>query len=81
MGRCAVTDDALAEADRLLAKANVWQPPSIDDAMPFGKHKGISYRAVAERDAGYLKWAARTIPGIKGQLCAEALAIHLGVDE
>lgn len=65
----------------LLEHANHWRAPSIDDPMPFGKHKGTPYRVVAQRDAGYLRWAARTIPGLKGQLCAEALAVHLGVDE
>jgi hypothetical protein len=72
-------DDLIAQADALLSKP--WSPPSIDDTCPFGKHKGRTYRDMARIDPGYAKWVATTIPGIKGQLCAEALAVHLGVDE
>lgn len=56
-------------------------PPSIDDTVAWGKHKGITYRELAARDRGYARWAAMTIGGLKGQLCAEALALILGVPE
>lgn len=58
-----------------------WLPPSIDDDVDWGKHKGMTYRQLAARHPGYARWAASTIPGLKGQLCAEALAVHLGVTE
>jgi hypothetical protein len=54
-------------------------PPSVDDIVTWGKHKGITYRELAARDRGYARWAATTIGGLKGQLCAEALALVLGV--
>lgn len=58
-----------------------WRPPSIDDLVTFGKYKerAWSYRELAKHDAGYAKWAAMNINGLRGQLCAEALAEHLGV--
>lgn len=59
--------------------ASKWSPPSIDDLVQWGKYKGISYRELAQRDRGYTRWAAMTIGGLKGQLCAEALAEALGV--
>lgn len=75
-------DDLVAQADAALAAApKRWSPPSVDDPVTWGKHKGITYRELAARDAGYARWAASTIPGVKGQLCAEALALHLGVNE
>jgi hypothetical protein len=49
--------------------------------MGWGKHKDRTYRDVAQTDPGFLQWAARSIPGVKGRLAAEALAIALGVDE
>jgi hypothetical protein len=55
--------------------------PSVDDVVAWGKHKGITYRELAVRDPGYARWAAMTIGGLKGQLCAEALAFVLGVSE
>ena len=55
--------------------------PSIDDPVGWGKYKGITYRELAARDRGYARWAAMTIGGLKGQLCAEALAAVLGVTE
>lgn len=55
--------------------------PSVDDIVNWGKHRGITYRELVQRDRGYARWAATTIGGLKGQLCAEALALHLGVDE
>lgn len=55
--------------------------PSIDDVVNWGKHRGITYRELAVRDRGYARWAATTIGGLKGQLCAEALAVTLGVDD
>jgi len=58
-----------------------YQPPSIDDEITFGKHRGVTYREAARRDPSYLAWAAKTIGGVRGQLCAEALALHLGVTE
>ena len=77
-----LADDLLAEADALLTAApKTWSPPSIDDTCAWGKHKGLTYRAMAARDPSYARWAASTIPGLKGQLCAEALAVHLGVGE
>ena len=53
--------------------------PSIEDLVTWGKHKGLTYRELVERDRGYARWAAMTIGGIKGQLCAEALALLLEV--
>jgi hypothetical protein len=58
-----------------------WRTHSIDDVMGWGKYKDITYRALVSRDRGYARWAATTIGGTKGQLCAEALAIHYGVTE
>jgi hypothetical protein len=54
---------------------------NIDQPMGWGKHKDRTYRDVAQTDPGFLQWAARSIPGVKGRLAAEALAIALGVDE
>lgn len=80
-----LSDDAdlLAHADALLRASSDrrWSPPSIDDQVTWGKHKGLTYRELASRDPGYARWAASTIPGLRGQLCAEALAVHLGVYE
>ena len=58
-----------------------WTPPSIDERMGWGKHKDRTYRECAQIDPGFCQWAAKSIPGVKGQLCAEALALHLGVTE
>jgi hypothetical protein len=58
-----------------------WTPPSIDEPMGWGKHKHRTYRECADVDPGFCQWAAKSIPGVKGQLCAEALALALGVDE
>lgn len=58
-----------------------WRPPSVEDLVSWGKHRGITYRELATRDPGYARWAAMTIGGLKGQLCAEALAIALGVND
>lgn len=58
-----------------------WTNPTIDDPMGWGKHKDKTYREAAAVDPGFCQWAAKTIPGLKGQLCAEALAIALGVTE
>jgi hypothetical protein len=55
--------------------------PSIDDTVTWGKYRGATYRELAQRDRGYARWAATTIGGLKGQLCAEALAVLLGVNE
>lgn len=76
-------DELMAAADLALASAatKTWSPPSIDDVVTWGKHKGRTYRQIAARDPGWALWAARTIAGVKGQLCAEALALHLGVTE
>lgn len=60
---------------------NAWRDRSVDDVVDWGKYKGITYRELAERDRGYARWAATTIGGTKGQLCAEALALALGVGE
>jgi hypothetical protein len=54
---------------------------SIDQPMGWGRHKDLTYRQCAGSDPGFLQWAARTIPGVKGRLAAEALAIALGVIE
>lgn len=56
-----------------------WSQASIGDIVTWGKYKGITYRELAERDRGYARWAAMTIGGLKGQLCAEALALLMGV--
>lgn len=58
-----------------------WKERSIDDPVDWGKYRGITYRELATRDRGYTQWAATTIGGHKGQLCAEALAVALGVSE
>lgn len=78
----ATFDDLVAQADAALATVpKRWTPPSIDDQVTWGKYKNMTYRELANRDAGYARWAASTIPGLKGQLCAEALAEKLGVNE
>lgn len=56
-------------------------PPSVDEPVSWGKHKGLTYRELAAKDPGYVRWAAMTIGGLKGQLCAEALALAYGVNE
>ena len=40
-----------------------YAPPSIDDEITFGKHRGTSYREAARKDPGYIAWAAKTIGG------------------
>lgn len=60
---------------------SAWHDRSIDDEVDWGKYRGISYRALAAKDPGYARWAATTIGGTKGQLCAEALAVLLGVTD
>lgn len=60
---------------------SAWHERTVDDPVDWGKYRGISYRELAERDRGYARWAAMTIGGLKGQLCAEALALALGVAE
>lgn len=52
---------------------------TIDDQLSFGKHRGVTYRELAQRYPSYCAWAARKIGGLNGQLCAEALAEYLGV--
>lgn len=77
-------DELVAQADAALASAGArprWAVPSIDDPVTWGKHKGVTYREMAAKNPGYALWAASTIPGLKGQLCAEALAVRLGVIE
>ena len=64
-----------------IERRSSWREASIDDPVGWGKHKGITYRELAARDAGYARWAAMTIGGLKGQLCAEALALARGVTE
>lgn len=64
-----------------LETRNAWRDASIEDEVNWGKYRGISYRELAIRDRGYTRWAATTIGGLKGQLCAEALAVTLGVVE
>ena len=63
-----------AEASRLslaaLERAGLYR-------LPFGAWKGYSVAQVAERDAGYLRWAARTWDGRLGAVVREFLA---GVD-
>lgn len=54
--------------------------PSVNDVVTWGKYKGSTYLDLARRDRGYAQWAATTIGGLKGQLCAEALAVLLGVE-
>jgi hypothetical protein len=56
-------------------------PPSVDDLVSWGKYRGVTYRELAIKDRGYARWAAMTIGGLKGQLCAEALALTMGVAE
>jgi hypothetical protein len=73
----AAVDDLMTEADR------PWSPPTTEDIVMWGKYRAhkLTYRQLAARDAGYCKWAATQIGGLKGQLCALALALHLGVTE
>ncbi len=59
--------------------ARKWRAPSVDDIVQWGKYKGLTYRELARKDSGYARWSAMTIGGLKGQLCAEALALVLGV--
>lgn len=63
------------------ADAPAWRDRSIDDVVEWGKYRGIAYRELARRDPGYTRWAAMTIGGHRGQLCAEALAVALGITE
>lgn len=56
-------------------------PPTVDDVMGWGKYPGGTYREAARRDPGYMQWAGRKLGGSRGDLCAEALALHLGVTE
>lgn len=60
-------------------------PPTVHSAMAWGKYgRGtarVTYLEAARRDPGYLQWAAKTLGGERGRLCAEALALHLGVTE
>ena len=58
-----------------------WSERSVDDLVDWGKYRGITYRELVARDPGYARWAATAIGGHKGQLCAEALALALGVTE
>lgn len=68
-----LADALLTEAERLA--------PSVDFLMGWGKYKTLTYRQAAHRDPGFMRWAASKIAGMRGQLCAEALAIYLGVTE
>lgn len=52
---------------------------SIDQQIQHGKYRGLTYRELALKDRRYAKWAASTIPKEFGYLCAEALALALGV--
>jgi hypothetical protein len=60
-------------------------PATVDDVMSWGKYgrsaDRLTYREAAQRDPGYMQWAAKTLGGERGRLCAEALALHLGVTE
>lgn len=58
-----------------------WQC-GIDDPVDWGKYKasGVTYRQLAQSHTRYCAWAARNIGGLKGQLCAEALASYLGIE-
>jgi hypothetical protein len=79
-----INDPTIADVDaRLSAPDRPWRPPSLDDLVTFGKYKDRvwTFRDLARRDASYTKWAAINIGGVKGQLCAEALAELLGVTE
>lgn len=78
-----INDESIGDIDaRLSAPPRLWRPPSIDDLVTFGKYKdkAWSYRELAANAPGYAKWAAANINGLRGQLCAEALAEHLGVN-
>lgn len=75
-----INDPSIEEIDRRLSAApRQWRPPSTDDLVTFGKYKDRvwTYVDLAERDPGYCKWAACNIGGVKGQLCAQALADRL----
>ena len=52
---------------------------SVDTEINWGKCRGLTYRVAATHNPSWCKWVATTIPGVRGQLCAEALAIALGV--
>ncbi len=54
---------------------------NIDDVMGWGRYPTLSYRAAAARNPAFILWAAKTLDGNRGALCAEALAVHLGVVE
>lgn len=60
-------------------------PATVDSVVTWGKFgrntERVTYREAARRDPGYLQWAAKTLGGERGRLCAEALALHLGVAE
>lgn len=73
-------DTFLRDVEQLIG-ADPTQLVSIDSPMEWGKHKQLSYRQAAQQHPGYMKWAATKVGGTRGQLCAEALAIYLGVTE
>jgi hypothetical protein len=55
-------------------------PATIHDVMGWGKHRTLTYAEAAQRDPGYVKWAAEKVGGDRGRLAAEAIALHLGVE-
>lgn len=56
-------------------------PATVDDVMGWGKHRTLTYAEAARQDPGFVKWAAQKIGGARGRLCAEALALQMGVTE
>lgn len=58
-------------------------PDSIDVPLTFGgklaRFDGMSARQLARRNPGGAQWCAESRPDHVGRLCAEALAVVLGV--
>lgn len=53
--------------------------PSVSDAVTWGRYKGQTYAALAKARPSWCKWAATNIHPPRGALCAEALALALGI--
>jgi hypothetical protein len=56
-------------------------PLSIDEPSGWGKYRTLTWRQIAARDPFYCRGVACNVPGLKGRLAAEALALQLGVNE
>jgi hypothetical protein len=50
-----------------------------NEIVDWGKHKGLTYDELASKNRWYCLWAAKNISGMRGALCAEALAKKMGI--